>query len=73
MQKSNFNSKRWFSTVFMLLIYAFLMIKGATVGFPHATEQIIWSYIQHTFTPMIFGLVLIFIGAETYIKAKNNK
>lgn len=72
-KKNNLNSKRWFSTIFILLIYAFLIVKGAMWGFPTATEQIIWSFIQHTLTPIVFGLVLIFIGAETYIKAKNSK
>ena len=72
---NNLNSKRFIGVCVWTLIYAFIVIRGVTVGFPVTTEQIIWAYINTVLTPLTFMIWSIYLGVDTFEKftrIKNN-
>lgn len=71
--RRSLTSKRWFTSILWNLMYIFLVIYGATKGFPETIATTVWGFIQVSLTPATMVINTIFIGAETMYRIKNNK
>jgi len=72
-KQHNLNSKRWFAVIFWDALIGFVIIWGATYGFPELDSTTIWNFLGGSLIPSVFVINGLFIGYDTWFKVKNKK